>query len=75
MDGMGWDGMDGMDGSQNGSSKLLYTLWVYSSICACIHVPSLSPTLLWVLKFDLKLGSSDFDIKITLCTCVFEKSC
>ena len=57
---MGWDGMDGMDG-MDGVSKVsfnfLYTLCVYRLciITSCIFNQKLSPTSLWVSKFDVKL--------------------
>ena len=34
----------------------------------------MSPTFLWVSKYDVKLGSRDFIFKIHMGKCVFEKS-
>ena len=38
------------------------------------HVQSLSPTLLWVRKCDVKLESLNFIFKTLMGKCVFEKS-
>ena len=40
-----------------------------------IRVQPLAPTLLWVLKFDVKLGGLDLIFKTPMGKCVFEKSC
>ena len=40
-----------------------------------INVQSLSPTLLWVRKFDVKLESLKTIFKTLIGKCVFEKSC
>ena len=39
-----------------------------------IHVQKLSPALLWVCKFDIKLQSLDLIFKTYMGKCVFEKS-
>ena len=73
------DGVDGMiwDWVSNVYFNFLYTLWVYKSCNVYLYIYSqkLSPTFLWISKFDVKLGCLDFIFKITICTCVFEKSC
>ena len=52
----------GLDGISKVSFNFLYTLWVYRScICILIYIYSqkMSPTFLWVSKFDVKLGSGE----------------
>ena len=71
MDGMGWDG------SSKLSFNFLYTLWVYSSciICTFIYNQKLSPTFIWISKFDVKLGSGGMIFKITIYRCALYFSC
>ena len=44
-------------------------------ITSCICTQKLSPTFLWVSKFDVKLECLDFNFKTLIGKCVFEKSC
>ena len=44
-------------------------------IPTCICNKKLSPTFLWVSKFDVKLECLDFIFKTFMGKCVFEKSC
>ena len=69
-DGMGWDGMDGMGWDGWGIKSVLqfslyfvciYILYLTSYICS----QNLSPTSLWVSKFDVKLGVVIKIFKIT----------
>jgi len=60
----GW--VDGCGGISKVSFKFLDTLWVYRQciyLYIYINVQSLSPTLLWVWKFDVKLESLNFIFK------------
>ena len=61
----GWDGLDGLDGISKVSFKILHTMWVYRlSIYLLIHEKKkLSPTFLWVSKFDIKLGVGEHDFR------------
>ena len=40
-----------------------------------LYNKNMSPTFIWVSKFDVKLGSCDLILKIFTGKCVFEKSC
>jgi len=67
MDGMGWDGWDGMGWGIKSVLQFslyfvcIYILYLTSYICS----QNLSPTSLWVSKFDVKLGVVIKIFKIT----------
>ena len=68
-DGMGW----GWTGYQKCPSIFFilcgYTDHVYMYLY--IYTQKLSPTFLWVSKFDVKLEGGGIIFKITICRCVF----
>ena len=74
---MGWVGWDGTGYQKCPSNFFIlceYIGNVYTYIYIYIHVQSVSPTLLWVWKFDVKLESLNFIFKTHMGKCVFEKS-
>ena len=71
---MGWDGWMGWMGRKIKSVLQFSSYFVgiqFMYRCTYIHVQSLSPTLLWVWKFDLKLGCWPLIFKITISTWFF----
>ena len=60
---MGWAGVDGRNTKSVLQFSLyfvgIYTMYMY----ACIYSQKLSPTFLWVSKFDVKLGVGEHNFQ------------